>query len=85
MKNISDNPFLDALFKTMLLSASIHMLILFFFAAKAHQYELLNYFNILDLDFFFPNIAKGYVSMLLATLTVVVVYLYFFVRRNKKD
>ena len=40
----------------MLLSASVHMIILFFLALSQGNLYLLNYFNILDLDILFPMI-----------------------------
>jgi hypothetical protein len=78
MRKISDNKYLDAMFKLMLVSASIHMIILIVFAIYTHNQLALNYFNILDIEFVFPSVVEGMKMNILAFLTALWIYLLFF-------
>lgn len=72
---ISKNKYLNALFILMLLSAIVHMIILFFFAIKEGDIYVLNYFNILDIDFFFPNLFNSFVGNAFSLFFVATIYL----------
>ena len=55
---IHHNKYIDALLKTMLFSASIHMIILIVQAIRTGDIMIINYFNILDLEIYYPHILK---------------------------
>ncbi len=72
---IVKNKYLNALFLLMLVSATVHMLILFGFAIAKQDIYILNYFNILDLDIIFPSILfNSLVGNISAGLLVLVIY-----------
>ncbi|MEK7193378.1 MAG: hypothetical protein AAB652_01155 [Patescibacteria group bacterium] len=50
------NRYLDAFLKLVLLSGLTHIFILLAYYAKNGDLAILNHFNILDLDLFFPGI-----------------------------
>jgi len=78
---ISKNRYLDAFLKFVLLTAVIHMFLLFAAAIMNADMAYLNYFNILDIDLFFPGVEQGLVSQLISiaamALVYAVIYLYF--------
>lgn len=60
------NIYLSALFRMMLICASIHMILLIIVSLLNKQMVLLNLFNILDLDLVYPGIEQGKVSAILS-------------------
>jgi len=78
---ISKNRYLDAFLKLVLATAIAHMLILFIAAIINADITYLNYFNILDVDLFFPGAEAGMLSHVLSVAAMVVIYsiiyLYF--------
>jgi hypothetical protein len=81
---IVKNKYLNALFLLMLLSAIIHMIILFYWSAIHSDLYVLNYFNILDVDFFFPNILNSFWGNTFSVLFVVAIYLII-LKINKSE
>ena len=79
MNRLVQNRYLDALLKLMLLSASIHMIILILYSIVKLEPAHVNYFNILDLEFLFPGIEEGLLSNVLSAVCVVIVYLAIFI------
>ncbi len=79
MNRIVQNRYLDALLKLMLLSASIHMIILILYSIIKLEPAHVNYFNILDLEFIFPGIEEGLLSNVLSVVSVIIVYLAIFI------
>ena len=75
------NKYIDALFKTMLLSAGAHMILLAIHAIRTKEIMHLNYFNILDLEHFIPGILEIPQVHILAFVTALIVYLFFLVRK----
>src|SRR3989338_6358643 len=75
---IVKNKYLNSLFIMMLLSASAHMLILFFLALRRGDLYILNYFNILDLDILFHAVFKNDFLGNFASLIFVVLF-YFLI------
>lgn len=78
---IVKNKYANAVLLLMLLSASVHMLILFFLAFNKGDLYSLNYFNILDLDILFPSIFKngflGNFASLIFTASLYILILKF--------
>ncbi|TSC95163.1 MAG: hypothetical protein CEN87_175 [Parcubacteria group bacterium Licking1014_1] len=60
------------------------MLILFSWALKSADLYILNYFNILDLDFFYPNIFNSLSGGIFSVIFVIVVYLII-LKNNKTE
>lgn len=59
----------------MFFSAGVHMLILFCSAIASGNLYIVNYFNILDLDLFYPNIFNSFTGNIFSIFFVVAVYL----------
>lgn len=72
---IVENKYLNALLLLMLFSAIIHMLVVFYWSVISKDFYLLNYFNILDLDLFYPNIFNNFSGNLFSLFFVVVIYI----------
>jgi len=60
MVKIAKNKYVNAALVLMLFSAIAHMVILFFSAVATKDMHALNYFNILDFDFMFPDLFTGF-------------------------
>jgi len=84
---ISKNRYLDAFLKFVLLTAIIHMFLLFAAAAINADITYLNYFNILDIDLFFPGVEYGLLSQVLSIAAMVVLYviIYFYFTGKSKQ
>jgi hypothetical protein len=76
------NRYLDALAKTMLCFASIHLLFLGVEAAQGNI-DLLNVFNILDLDAVAPGLGHGTTNFILSYCVAFAIYgfAYLFLAR----
>jgi uncharacterized membrane protein len=83
--NIHKNKFLDSLFKLMLLSAVIHMTIMFTYSVVHMDFSEFNIFNIFDLDLFFPEIGIGVLSAVLSLLLTIAIYSFFLRNRISSD
>ncbi|MFA6022572.1 MAG: hypothetical protein WC781_00625 [Candidatus Pacearchaeota archaeon] len=75
MNKIVKNKYLDALFKLMLLSAIIHVAILIIKSIISFNLYPLNFFQILEITYFFPSLASGLTSLVISFITMVVIYL----------
>lgn len=82
---IVKNKYLNSLFIMMLLSASAHMLILFFLALSRGDLYILNYFNILDLDILFPAVFKNDFLGNFTSLIFVILFYFLILKGNRKD
>ena len=84
MFNIAKNRFLDALLKLMLLSAIVHAVLVVIFSFLTKDLEFLNYFYIIGLNLFFPNISMGITGQILSAATVVAFYtaIFLFFTKN---
>lgn len=78
MMKIAKNRYLDALLKLILLSAIVHLVLLAILVFINKDITILNYFNVIDLDLFFPNIAHGILSQVLSAAAMAVLYLILF-------
>ena len=73
---IVGNKYINAALLLMLFSAAVHMLVLFFIVLKSGDFYILNYFNIIDLDIFWPSLFKdSLVINVVANVIVIGVYL----------
>lgn len=72
--------------KFVLLTALIHIGILAYIAVKDGNIKVLNYFNILNLNSFFPRISASWVSDLISFLIMAVIFagfLFFSLRKKE--
>jgi len=81
---MTNNRFLDALLKLILVSAIVHLGVLGFQFFRTGDVSIINYFNILDLDFIFPDIASGSASQIASVLVVAGLYLALLLFFTKK-
>ena len=68
------NVFTKALIYTTLLGASTHLILLVVYALSAGTWEMLNAFDILDLELYMPQLAKGSEFFAASWLFIGVVY-----------
>ena len=69
--------YIKALKKTILFYAILHLIILLGYSVYTNNFKLLNLFNILDLELFFPNIPNGFMSDIFSVLILVIIYIIF--------
>jgi len=81
---IVKNKYLNALFILMLFSAVAHMLIVFYLAITSENLYIINYFNILDLDLFYPDTFNNFFSNIFSMLFVAVLYIVI-LKSNKTE
>jgi len=81
---IVKNRYINALLILMLVSAIVHMLILFCFALASGNLYTVNYFNVLDIDFFYPNIFNSFWGNVLSVALMLVIYLII-LKSNKTE
>jgi hypothetical protein len=81
---IVKNKYINALFLLMLFSAIVHMAILFFKAIKSLDVYVLNYFNILDIDLFYPNIFNNFGGNVFSLIFMVAIY-FIILKINKTE
>jgi len=81
---IVKNRYLNALLILMLFSAILHTVLLLFLILKTRDLYVINYFNILDIDSFYPNIFNSFLGNALSIVFTVVIYLVI-LKKNKLD
>ena len=72
---ITENKYLNALLILILFSATVHMLALFVSAAIHKNLHMINYFNILDLNYFIPNFLNNSWGDIVSFIFVAIIYL----------
>ena len=75
---ISKNRYFDALLKLFILSAVLHIAILFIYAVASGDIRQLNYLGILDFTLFFPAIIEGFFNNMVALFLLLAVYASIF-------
>ncbi len=87
MKFIS-NKYIVALKNVMLFSAIIHIIMIAIYSIVKLNTIKFNFFDILDLDLFFPNIIKGNLSQIFSIIAFIIVYcifLFLIIRKVRKN
>jgi hypothetical protein len=69
------NKYLKAALGLVFFSVFLHLFILLVFAFIRQDIGLWNYFNILEIDFIFPNVASGWFYNTLSGIAAAAVYL----------
>jgi len=82
---LSKNRYIDAALKLVLVSGIMHAFLLLIFSIAKLNAAYLNYFNILDVDLFFPSIAKGALSQILSIISIITAYLIIYLYFTKKN
>jgi len=81
----SENRYIDALIKLILFSAVFHIILITIYSIVNLDITYLNYFNILDIDLFFPGIIDGSLSQVFSILMITIIYLIIYSVFTKKD
>ncbi len=86
MKHFFSSRILRSLGILLLLSAAIHLVLLAVHSLATFSFEAFNLFDILDLDLFFPDIAKGAASFTLSTVVTlgILTVIYRFTPKSAK-
>ncbi len=71
------NKYIKALKRTILFSAVVHLSILLGYALFTNNFKILNLYNILDLEFIFPNILNGSFSDISSLIVLIIIYILF--------
>lgn len=81
-----DNVFKATIY-TMLLSATVHLLVSLYSAIRLNEPDLINMFYILGLHLIFPSLAEGHINNLLGILLVISigVTVYFIQQRHDNN
>ncbi len=79
-----NNRYIKALAGLVLLSASIHIVILIIYSIINLDIRYLNYFNIIDVDLFLPEVGDGLLSQILSIITITVVFIVIYAGLTKK-
>ena len=74
MKKITKKSLWKAFKWLVLLSACTHLVLLFLSFLQTQDVTLMNYFNIIDLDLFIPNIENGIVSQIFSLGIIILLY-----------
>lgn len=76
----------QALRWVLVVSAITHMTLLAYFALVQRDITVLNYFNVLDFEYFFPGIQQGLLSQILSGAVYLGLFFgaYFFYGRGAK-
>lgn len=73
-KNFTNSKYIIALKKVMLFSAGFHIVMITIYSLIKLNTEKFNFFDILDLDLFFPKLVEGNFSQMLSVITFVLLY-----------
>ncbi|MBI2049993.1 MAG: hypothetical protein HYT35_00865 [Candidatus Staskawiczbacteria bacterium] len=77
------NKYLNALLVLMLFSAVVHMLVVFYSAIAFKDFYIINYFNILDVDLFYPGAFDSFAGNVFSIFFVITAYVII-LKSNKK-
>lgn len=85
MPKIFKSRFFVALNLLVLFSATTHIGLLITHAVRSGEFELLNYFDILEIDYFIPSILHSPYSMLMATGCMIGLFVLFYFLQKKNS
>ena len=77
---IVKNKYMNSALLLMLVSASVHMVILFFIAIWTKNLYFLNYFNIISISYFIPNFLNSIPGDIVSFIFAAIVYIIILVR-----
>ena len=77
---------LTALKNLVLFSGVVHMIIVTIYSIINTEIRRFNFFDIIDLDLFFPNIVTGATSQLLSVcIGILIVTIFYFMAAKQKE
>jgi phosphatidylserine synthase len=79
------NKFVRSFVRLMVLSAIIHIAVLFVDTIKNKTLKPLNFFSIIGMDNFFPKITNGWISTLISLVLMALLYSLFLIIEIKKE
>ena len=74
----------SALKKTILTCATAHLILLVIYSLSTNDFNVLNLFNIIDIDLFFPYLGEGFFYFIISYIFIGSIYLYYYLRESKK-
>ncbi len=78
------NKYLNTLFMLILFSAIVHILILFYIAITTANLNILNYFSILQINYFIPNFLSDFWGNIISIIFVIFIYFtILFISKNE--
>jgi len=80
---IVENKYINALLLLMLFSAIVHMLVLFAIALTSGNLHVLNYFSILNLNYFIPGFSNSFGWDVISFAGMAIIYLVI-LKNNKQ-
>lgn len=84
MQQFSRNRFLDALIKLVIISAVLHISILAIYSLNSGNFAWLNYFRVLSLELFYPQVLEFPQSLLSSAITAASLYFILFFLFTRK-
>ena len=81
---IVKNKYVNALLLLMLFSAVTHMIVALCFVLLSGDFYILNFFNIIDIDLFYPNIFNSFSGNIFSVFLMIAIYM-FFLKNNKTE
>ena len=85
MESIVKNRYIDAFLKFLLLSAFVHLLALALQFLIKRNFNVFNYFSIVGLDAFFPQLSNGLMINLVSNVLIIFIYILIFLFFTKKN
>ena len=80
---IIKNKYVNALLLLMLFSAIVHMVVAFCFVLLSGDFYTFNFFNIIDLDLFYPNIFNSFGGNFVSLIFMTTAYFIILKINNK--
>ena len=87
MNKLFNNRILDAFAKLLFISAAIHMSLygVIYLMGKSEKGLLLfNYFDIIDLDLFFPELINGFGMFIISQIVTLIIFLIIYFKFTQK-
>lgn len=85
MKRFLENKYIDAFLKMLLFSAVFHFSLIIVYSISNFSMSQMNYFNVIGLNLFFPELSESFLYKILSCATLIIVYLFFCVKRGKRS
>ena len=82
MKQLFSNRYVEAFIKTMAIYGMVHVVIITILAFRGNM-EMLNFFNVLDLQEFVPGLDKGIQSFIISHCISFGIYCFVFLHWTK--
>jgi len=81
---IVKNKYVNSFLLLLLFTAIIHFLVLCFLFIKSRDIYFLNYFSILNLNYFVPNFLNSFIGNIFSIIFVIILYLIILKINNQE-